>query len=765
MARGRERVRPMTLLRDVIAGRSESDEEPLDPRVGAYHRNAAVLTTVRVAHEIERRDQIARISFWDRKKRVPALAAEWHRQEAAALAEAQPLLAQFELAVLRLETALSGLAALERPRLFGKVEDDLGRVARVKSHIHEAAAELAAKDFGAAGRKALEAERDLFGLCGILMTALAVELRQAAYSRERRQSLQLLLDRRQAAERTVAEARQLGQRETLEASFPVYHLLAETLEEATAILASQPARRDSGRRTEDRTGIAQPQDLETLDAVGGIDATRAQVETWVRGVMGNAEGSAQGSQNALLLHGPAGSGKTLLARATAGECGLRLMRFSPATLASVPDPAREIRDRFVKAADAVPCLLLLEEFEVLGARRDLAQSIEQREITQELINCLDEFRTVHGLVVVAETQAPDQLDPALREGRFETRIEMPAPDSAGRAAILEIVLRKHPDVSWPSIDIPALGARTEGWYGGALDSLVVGAAERATERRSAISQSDLVAGLEPAGAQREASSDQALTWHDVVIPIQAETRLKEILNAFQHHEIGRRLGVQPPVGILLHGPAGTGKTTIAKALAGELKASFHEQSGPDLLNRHTGDPEERLKRLFAKARAARPAIVFIDEIDVLLRRRGADPVPQPEDRVVSQFTRELDALAAGLGILVVGATNRFDLIEDGVRERRLTPVEIPLPDQAGRLRLLQLLCREVHMSHVDLAEVAAATDGMSGADLLGLRNLAGMKALLRASSGRGEVETSVRQDDFRAALAERHANTNSGRIR
>jgi transitional endoplasmic reticulum ATPase len=225
---------------------------------------------------------------------------------------------------------------------------------------------------------------------------------------------------------------------------------------------------------------------------------------------------------------------------------------------------------------------------------------------------------------------------------------------------------------------------------------------------------------------------------------------------FQQPELGRQLGVEAPAGILLHGPPGTGKTTVAKALASQVRASFYEQSAADLLSKYVGESEERVARLFARARENRPSIIFLDEVDALLKRRSAASSAPWEERVVSQFLRELDGLVSMRGVLLVGATNRLDIIDEAVVERRLVSLEVPLPDGAARRRLLELVTRGVRLAaDVDLGELAAAAEGMSGADLKAVRNAAGMKALARAASSGTIADAAVAREDFLAALQER----------
>jgi transitional endoplasmic reticulum ATPase len=289
-------------------------------------------------------------------------------------------------------------------------------------------------------------------------------------------------------------------------------------------------------------------------------------------------------------------------------------------------------------------------------------------------------------------------------------------------------------VLWDDLDLDALVDATSGRNAAALEQAVTMAAQAALAEKRPILQADLLAAVRQGAARDRATLEERVTWDDVVLPDDTREQLMDLVNVFAKPDLARSLGIQPPPGILLHGPPGTGKTTIARAMATEIEASFYEQSAADLLSKWAGESEERVARLFSKARTNRPSIIFIDEVDGLLRTRGADAANQWEERVVSQFLRELDGLAGGTGVLLVGATNRPDVIDPAVRERRLVPVEIGLPDAAGRLLLLRLLLAATNVApDVDLRELALATEGMSGADLKRLRDLAGMKTLTRAA--------------------------------
>jgi transitional endoplasmic reticulum ATPase len=285
---------------------------------------------------------------------------------------------------------------------------------------------------------------------------------------------------------------------------------------------------------------------------------------------------------------------------------------------------------------------------------------------------------------------------------------------------------------------------------------VSSAAQLALARGGAIGTDDLLRAIAEREGNDRTNLDERLGWDDVVLAEAVREHLDELLTVFAEPELAKRLGVAAPAGVLLHGPPGTGKTTIAKVIATQVAASFYEMSAADVLSKWVGESEQKVAKLFTKARANRPSVIFIDEIEGLLRRRTSDTAAPWEQRVVGQFLRELDGLRGGDGVLLVGATNRLDIIDEAIVERRLTPIEVGLPDLAARERLLRLLCRDVALAKdVDVRRLAAATDGMSGADLKRVRDAAGRKALTRSARSKARGAATVKMADFEAALGAR----------
>lgn len=722
-----------------------------DEAARAYQRNAAAVTDHDVLLAPAKGRRLGR-------RRQPAVG---DRDSKEARREADEVLAAYEGGVAALRASLSALAGLRRPGLLGKAEQELSQLERAVAKLAEARGALDLGDLGTCGSEFREAHRELSALGGALAMALNQELAQAAVSRQHKAALQGNMAQRRAAQE-AAQAEHSSPRGAYLATAPLYQLMADGFSLAATVLGDQapaPERRPATVDAEAR--VLAPHELPTFADVGGLEEPIERLRRTVGGGLERSgrSGRSAAAHNGILLHGPPGTGKTLLARATAGEYGLRFVRFSPALIASAyqHEPARKLHQLFALAAASAPCLLFLDEVETIAGRREAVIGADQRELVTQLLNSLEEYRDVPGLIIMAATNAVDRLDPALREGRFDSRIAVPMPDAEARRAILEVLVSSAGDVDWDSLDLDKVAEATAGRSGAALAAIVSGAEERALARGGPLTTGDLADEIEGrSGQDRAQTLEEHVGWGDVVLPEATRQRLEEILLVFQRPELGRRLGVRPPAGILLHGPPGTGKTTVAKALASEVKASFYEQSAADLLSKWVGESEQKVAELFARARDNRPSIIFCDEIDAVLKRRSADSSSPWEERVVSQFLRELDGLHSGEGVLLVGSTNRADIIDEAVRGRRLEPIEVPLPDEVGRARLLELLCHEVRLDpDVDLAAIAGVTEGMSGADLRAVRNGAGMKALTRAARLGDETDPAVTMADVTDALAER----------
>ena len=725
-----------------------------------YRRNARHITHRRVLHAVEKEKEIAAKPLLRRRSARAELERDWAEEERLAAEEAAPALGRLRSAAVEFDAALRRLALVDSADLRGKVEPEIHRVASIVADLDEAAAALERRDFGAAGAAADRAGRELWLAGGPLVVVLNEALGRAAIGRAQRDALLDNVAKRRAAKQGLEQARLAGPVAAIDAAAAVHRAEAAGLRLAAEILAVQtPPKRVPVRGGGAGPAVVPPHELETFDDVAGLDDVKEQLRATVGAILENPEEAARYHlvHNGILFYGPPGTGKTLLSRALAGEYGLRYIRVTPAAIGSslAHETSANLQRLFDLAAASVPCLLFLDEVDSLASARDDSPGSEHREVVTQLMTSLEDYRSVAGLVVCAATNDIDRLDPGLREGRFDARIRVPLPDREARRDILDLHLRKRSgSVDWDDVVLDEIVDSTGGRSAAALRQIVTLAAQGALAERRKVVQSDLVAAVRQGEARDRAALEQRVTWDDVVLPDDTREQLMDLVNVFVKPDLARTLGIQPPPGILLHGPPGTGKTTIARAMATEIEASFYEQSAADLLSKWAGESEERVARLFAKARANRPSIIFVDEIDGLLRERGGDSTNRWEERVVSQFLGELDGLATGAGVLLVGATNRPDVVDPAVRDRRLAPVEIGLPDAADRLQLLRRLLAATSVApDVDLRELAVATEGMSGADLKRLRDLAGMKTLARATRDGGEAAgIRITADDLGAAL-------------
>ena len=732
--------------------------------VSLYKRHALCVTAEPVLHADEKAAALAALPRRDRSARQAALRDSWLAMETAATGEAQTVIDTVEGARTVLDASLRQLEQLRLRELFGKVDAEVERCRLAATHLALATEALAARNFGEAGAEVADADLVLAQVGQDVVPALNQALASATLTREHRIRLGENLAARREAKAALASARH-GEPPTvlIDHAATLSHLTAEGFLLAASMLGHQAATQEtSGRQVQlgrtTRILVIPPLECETFADVGGLEDVKQRLRATVGARVERPEAAERYRvvHNGILFHGPPGVGKSLLSRALAGEYGLRYLRASQVTITSpyAHESAKTLRRLFEVARDAVPCVLFLDEIDTLAAVRADQPSPEQREILTELMSCLEEYRSVPGLVIAAATNAIETLDEGLREGRFDARIPVGMPDPTSRAAIMRVHLsRRNAAVGWDGIDFQRLAGATAGCNGAALESIVSLAAQFALADDELIGTEHLVRAVQERGGRERASTDENLTWDDVILANEVRAELQEILNVFLHPDLAKRLGVRPPSGILLYGPPGTGKTTIAKAIAAQTSTSFYELSAGELVSKYVGESEQRVARLFTRARTHRPSIIFIDEIDALLRRRAAESGSSWEQRMVSQFFQELDGLRRGDGVLVIGATNRLEAVDEGAH-RHLIPIEVGLPDAVMRLRLLQLLCRDVRVGDdVNLRGIVSATGGMSGADLHRVRDAAGMKALSRAAADSADERgAAITMADFRAAL-------------
>jgi transitional endoplasmic reticulum ATPase len=459
----------------------------------------------------------------------------------------------------------------------------------------------------------------------------------------------------------------------------------------------------------------------------------------------------------VLLHGPPGCGKTLIARAVAHETSAYFIHINGPEIIDKYYGASEanLRNFFEDARRHAPAIIFIDEIDALAPKREEMSGDRQveRRVVAQLLALMDGLESRGNVIVIAATNIPNTLDPALRRpGRFDREIAIGVPDRDGRREIIDVHSRGMPLAK--DVDLDRLANITHGFVGADLEALCREAAMSALRRLMPdidfaqasipydqlmaleVTPSDFVnalAEVEPSAIREVFTEIPDVKWEDVGGLAEIKKLLIEAVEWPIHHaQLFAHVGVRPPKGILLHGPPGTGKTLLAKAVAHQSEANFISVKGPQLLSMWVGESERGVREVFHKARQAAPCIVFFDEIESLAPLRGGSGDTQVTERVVSQLLTELDGIEELKGVVVLAATNRLDRVDPALlRPGRFDfLVELPLPDSQARLEILKVHTRGMPLSkEVSLESLAADTDGLTGADLEGLCHRAALVAI------------------------------------
>jgi transitional endoplasmic reticulum ATPase len=457
----------------------------------------------------------------------------------------------------------------------------------------------------------------------------------------------------------------------------------------------------------------------------------------------------------ILLHGPPGTGKTLLAKAVANETNAHFISISGPEIMSkfYGESEARLREIFKESRDKAPSIIFIDEIDSIAPKREEVTGEVERRVVSQLLSLMDGLESRGKVIVIAATNRPNALDPALRRpGRFDREIEIKVPDKRGRLEILQIHAHNMPLES--DVDLEKIAAVTHGFVGADVEYLCKEAAMRCLRRllpelnlddekispetldKLVITMNDFEIAMKDVtpSAMREVYLEiPDVKWTDVGGLEEIKRELQEAVEwPLRYPDLYKELNHTLTKGILLHGPSGTGKTLLAKAVATEAEANFISVKGPELVSKWVGESERGIREIFRRARQAAPCVIFFDEIDTIASTRGGGIEGETggygvSARMLSQLLTEMDGVQELQGVVVIAATNRADMIDTALlRPGRFDKiVYVPNPDKKTRVKILEIHTKGKPLSRdLDLNIIAEKTEGFSGADVTAIPNTA-----------------------------------------
>ena len=512
----------------------------------------------------------------------------------------------------------------------------------------------------------------------------------------------------------------------------------------------------------------------TYDELGGLKSEVQKIREMIELPMRHPELFEKIGVEApkgVLLYGPPGTGKTLLAKAVAGETNAHFISISgPEIMGKHYGESEErIREIFTQAEENSPSIVFIDEIDSIAPKRDEVSGELEKRIVSQLLTLMDGMKSRGNVVVIAATNRPDSIDPALRRpGRFDREIEIGIPDDEGRFDILSIHTRGMPIDE--KVDLKQISKTTHGFVGADLEILSKEAAMKSLRRilpeidydEEKISSEilekiqitsddfrDALKEVSPSALREVQVQVPNVSWDDVGGLENLKEELKEAVEwPIKYKDAYDYVNVESPKGILLDGPPGTGKTLIAKALAKMTDSNFISIKGPELLSKWVGESERGIREIFRKARQASPCIIFLDEVDALVPRRGSGGSnSHVTENVVSQILTEIDGLEELNNVLIIAATNRLDIVDEAfLRPGRFDRIiKVPNPDEKGRQHIFEIHTKNKPLaSDVKISEIVKLTDNFSGAEIAAVANRAAIAALRRYVSGKSKNVKEIR---------------------
>ena len=462
----------------------------------------------------------------------------------------------------------------------------------------------------------------------------------------------------------------------------------------------------------------------------------------------------------VLLYGPPGTGKTLLAKAVANESNAHFISISGPEIMSkfYGESEARLREIFKEAREKAPSIIFVDEIDSIAPKREEVTGEVERRVVSQMLSLMDGLEARGKVIVISATNRPNAIDPALRRpGRFDREIEIKVPDKKGRQEILLIHTRNMPladeEQALP-VKIEKIASVSHGYVGADLEYLCKEAAMKCLRRllpelnleeekippetldKLVVNADDFKKALvevTPSGMREVFIENPDVSWEEIGGLAEVKKELMEAVEwPMKYPGLYDKLGHKMPRGILLHGPSGTGKTLMAKAVATESEANFVSVRGPELLSKWVGESERGIREIFKRARQSAPCVIFFDEIDSIAPIRGAGGETAVTERVVSQLLTELDGMENMHGVVVLAATNRADMIDPALlRPGRFDKIiQIPLPDKDGRKMVMEIHSKDIPLADkngpdkIDFDKLAELTDGLSSADVASIANTA-----------------------------------------